>query len=469
MQKSGVGVFIEQGLSDWQIVQHQNKSADISLSGSWIVPKAAIKQGVEWAQAMIRVVSEDDNSQIIPWQKASQSVAEDGYSGTWNATLTVPAGGLYRVETGLQTKSTIPDVSWMFRGDTRLHIGVGDVFLIGGQSNSAGYGKDTAFDPPALGVHLYRNRHCWDLASHPMNESSENAGVENAEAGVSGVSPYLSFGKNFQKLSHYPVGLIATAMGGMPMKKWEPGRGGLYRNMLAQAKACGPIAGVLWYQGCSDTDHKYAEYKERFYNMITAFRKDLGYEVPFFAFQLNRQINGENDMGWGIVRETQRSATKDFKDFYLLPTITCGLSDLIHNNAHSCILLGERMARLCAHVLYDTPAFFAPELDRAVFKGDTLHLHFANVALGFVVPSNLAKDSGFTITAPDGSVIPFDHFSIDPEDGSSLLITPDAPIPEGSTLSFAWEANPTMVPIMDEVTYLPPLSFYQYPIACEEA
>lgn len=60
------GVFIEKGLSDWQIVQHHDKKANVTLSGNWIVPKAAIKQGVEDAKPMIRVLSEEDNSQIIP-------------------------------------------------------------------------------------------------------------------------------------------------------------------------------------------------------------------------------------------------------------------------------------------------------------------------------------------------------------------------------------------------------------------
>lgn len=459
------GVFIEEGLSDWQIVQHRNKKAEITLSGSWIVPKAAVKQGVEDARPMVRVLSEDDNSQIIPWTYAESTKNEDSVTGSWSATLTIPAGGLYRIETGLETKGSAPGVLWVFRGDTRLHIGVGDVFLIGGQSNSAGYGKDIAFDPPELGVHLYRNRHVWDLATHPMNESAFGADAKNAEMGVSGTSPYLSFGKNFRKFSHYPVGLVATAMGGQAMKRWNPEGGKLYLNMVAQAKACGgDFAGVLWYQGCSDTDEKNAPtYKEKYYTMINAFRKELGYDIPFFTFQLNRQIDGLNDPGWGVVREAQRAAAKELPKVYILPTMDCSLSDAIHNDAHSCMRLGERMARLCGNVLYDGPEFFAPEISSAVCKDTQVTLSFANMQLGFIVRSPLYENLGLTFMDDEGEIL-FERADFPKDAKNTLTLTLNRKPVGACTVSYGWQANPTFMPLQDEVTYLPLLSFYQVPV-----
>lgn len=462
------GVFIEKGLSDWQIVQHRDKKAEIILSGTWTVPSAAIKQGVEDARPMARVLSEEDNSQIIPWTYGESEKNGDLFSGSWNITLTLPAGGPYRIETGLETKGTAPGVQWVFRGDTRLHIGVGDIFIIGGQSNSAGYGKDTAFDPPEIGVHLYRNRHIWDLATHPMNESAFGADARNAEMGVSGTSPYLSFGKNFRKFSRYPVGLVATAMGGQAMKRWNTDGGKLYVNMIEQAKACGgDFAGVLWYQGCSDTDEKNADsYKEKFYSMIKGFRKELGYDIPFFTFQLNRQVDGLNDPGWGMVREAQRMSAKELPAVYVLPTIDCSLSDSIHNNAHACVQLGERMARLCGHVLYDGPEFFAPEITSAVCKDTEVTLAFANMQRGFVVQSALSENIGLTFMDEDGE-ISFEraHF---PQDAKNTMTINLERKPVGScSVSFGWQANPTFMPPVDEVTYLPLLSFYQFPVTLE--
>lgn len=460
------GVFIENGLSDWQILQHRGGSASVTLSGTWVVPKAAIKQGVEDARPMIRVLSEDDNSQIIPWLYTESEKKEDGMSGSWSAALTLPAGGLYRIETGLETKGTAPGVCWVFRGDTRLHIGVGDVFIIGGQSNSAGYGKDSAFDPPELGVHLFRNRHVWDLATHPMNESAFGADARNAEMGVSGTSPYLSFGKNFRKFSHYPVGLVATAMGGQAMKRWNTDGGKLYVNMVEQAKACGgDFAGVLWYQGCSDTDERNADaYKEKFYSMIKGFREELGYDIPFFTFQLNRQIDGENDAGWGTVREAQRAAAKELPSVYILPTLDCSLSDIIHNDAHSCVRLGERMARLCGHVLYNGPEFLAPEIASAVCEGTEVTMTFDHMQRGFVIQSPSYENIGFTFTDDVGEIT-FDRACF-PKDAKNTITVSLSRAPEGALyVSFGWQANPTFMPPLDEVTYLPMLSFYRFPVA----
>lgn len=455
------GVFIEKGLEDWQIVQHKNHKASVTFSGSWQVIKDAVKIGVKDAVPQIRVVSEEDNSSVIPWQDVTTYPDEDSITGKWETTLTIPAGGLYRIETGLLVHSTNPDFCWTFRGDTRLHVGVGDVFLIAGQSNAAGYGKDAAFDPPQLGIHLFRNRRKWDLASHPFNESTYASDAPNAERGVSGVSPHLAFGKVFTKLSHYPVGLIASAMGGMPLKRWNPNGGKLYKNMLEQVRACGDIAGVLWYQGCSNTDDKgLVNYKEKYYDIINSFRHDLGYPVKFFTFQLNREVYSENDFGYATIREIQRSATHDFEDVYIMPTIHCGLSDGIHNNAHSCIMLGENMAKLCGNILYNTKEFFAPEISRATVSDTTLTVEFDHVANGFVLPDNSCEKCGFTVEDEKGKVT----FQPIHSSKNKLMFELDRKLQGDAFVSFAAEANPTHVPPLESTTYLPPLSFYRQPI-----
>lgn len=455
------GVFIEKGLSDWQIVQHQDGKATVTFEGSWHVIKDAVKIGVKDAQPLIRVMSEDDNSQILPWQEAECTPSDDYVTGKWTAALTIPAGGLYRIETGLIVHSTNPDFCWTFRGDARLHVGVGDVFLIAGQSNAAGYGRDAAYDPPELGVHLFRNRHRWDLASHPFNESSFAADVANAERGVSGVSPHLAFGKAFKKLSHYPVGLIASAMGGMPIKRWNPDGGPLYKNMLEVTKMCGKIAGVIWYQGCSNTDKKgLVDYQKKYYDVINSFRRDIGYDVKFFTFQLNREVYCDNDNGYGTIREIQRMACHDLKEVYTLPTIHCSLSDGIHNNAHSCIMLGENMARLCGNILYGTKEFFAPEIVSATSEGDVVTATFTHVYSNIGFPDNRCEKCGFVI-ADEAGVVPFEP--VQAKEGT-ITFRCERPIQGKADISFASEANPTHVPPFDETTFLPPLSFYHFPI-----
>lgn len=461
------GVTITEGPTDWQIIQQKQGMGTIHLKGDWQVPPAAIEVGTKTAFPLIRIMDENDNSQIIPWTKMNSNARKNQISGTWECTLTVPAGGLYRIETSLDTKSTNPELGWIFRGDVRFHIGVGDIFIIAGQSNSSGYGRDSAFDPPCLGVHLFRNKRTWDLAAHPINESTDiSENNVNTEMGVSGVSPYISFGKNFQKLSHYPVGLISAALGGSPISRWDKDDvGDLYHDMLSKINDCNhAFAGVLWYQGCSDTEPSLAAvYEEKFRHLVENIRSELGYDIPFFTFQLNRQINGINDEGWGIVREAQRRAIHTIPKVYALSTLNCPLCDGIHNNAHANIMLGEKMAKLCSHVLYGTPEFFPPEISSAVLEDKILTLTFNHVKLGFMVYSDLAKDSGIMVKDSSG-ILPFNNIIYD-KDRPNKIIIPLGQKPESAcTVSFCWDAYPTSISFVDEVTYLPPLSFYEYPV-----
>lgn len=456
------GITITKGPADWEIIQQQNGSANITLEGSYYVHPAAIEVGVESVRPIVRLMQEDDNTCVIPWTEMNHTNAMD-FSGTFCHTFSLPEGGLYRIETSLETKSTVPGLTWLYRGDCILHIGVGNLFLIAGQSNAAGYSKDYAMDPPDLNVHLFRNRGKWDLACHPMNESTLAGDIPNTEMGIPGVSPYLSFGKVFQHFSHSPVGLIQTALGGSPLSRWTPPSGDLYLNLLSRISLTGgQYAGVLWYQGCSDTTPEDADmYGERFASMVNSLRKHLGYEIPFFTFQLNRQIGAEHDECWGKVREAQRRAALELPSVYILPTTNCSLSDGIHNSAHANVMLGEKLARQCAHVLCGAPEFEAPRLE-AIHMSDkhTIHLTFSHMVLGFTLYSTDAKDNGFYLEDAEG-IVPVDELSCSRQDGNTIHIKYSRDIQHPAYLSFCWEADPTMTPPVDEVTYLPPLSFYR--------
>lgn len=458
------GITLTKRPSDWEILQQENGTAQVTLEGTYQVHPAAIQVGVESVRPVVRVMREEDNTCVIPWTEMAHKTGEN-FSGTFCHTFSIPAGGLYRIDTSLETKSTVPELTWLYRGDCILHVGVGNVFIIAGQSNSAGFSKDYAMDPPALGVHLFRNRSRWDIASHPMNESTDAGSLPNEEMGVPGVSPYLSFGKNFKEISHCPVGLIQTSLGGSPVSRWLPD-GDLYGNMMDKIKLTkGKYAGVLWYQGCSDADPENAPlYYERFRTFVEAVRKELGYEIPFFTFQLNRQVRGLHDECWGIIREAQRKAAVEIPGVYVLPTTNCALSDGIHNSAHANVMLGEKLARLCAGILCNSKPFFAPELTSIqVQNKTTMVLTFSHMDLGFNLYSSNGEDSGFRLEDKDG-LIPVKAVHYNRQDKNVLHLELEREPGSDALLSFCWGANPTMVPPVDEVTYLPPVAFDRIPV-----
>ena len=326
-----------------------------------------------------------------------------------------------------------------------------------------------------MDVHLYRNRNKWDIASHPMNESTFAGSLANEEMGVPGVSPYLAFGKTYGKMTGMPVGLIQTSLGGSPMERWNPKDGDLYLNMLDKIhQTGGKYAGVLWYQGCSDTNPGPAEkYLEHFREYVEATRKELGYEIPFFTMQLNRQINGINDECWGMVRDAQARAAKEIPGVSVLTTSNLSLCDGIHNTAQANVALGEKLAKQCAHVLNGKEEYQPPELvkveraDEAEKKsfqlegsGIWLKLTCDHVKNCFLVYSAVGKDSGFTLTDSEGEVEIL-HIRGNRENKNHLYLELAREVEDEAELSFVWQADPIKQPPVDEVTFLPLLSFYK--------
>ena len=216
----------------------------MSWQGKWIVVqqdergKGRIELGGRWkfetpGQVEVRLVWEDTGVAVaagLDWQAVPTE--EDG---TWKGALEhIPAGGLYRLETRLRTAEN-PAGEWSPRGDMRHFLGIGDLWVIAGQSNSAGYGRGPYEDPAELGVHLFRNSEQWALAAHPMNESTDTQHAVNREAANPGHSPYLQFGRTLKRTLAHPVGLVQTALGGSPLTRWNPGEPGaadLFDNMV---------------------------------------------------------------------------------------------------------------------------------------------------------------------------------------------------------------------------------------------
>ena len=149
-----VGVTIEAGAQDWQIFQKNARgTADISLAGRWSTQDPYLS-----ARVVVRIVHEESYEVVSRTREWTRAKTAD--AGTWEVTIRgVPTGGLYRIETGLQLSGQ--PVEWSQRGDMVHHIGVGDVWVIAGQSNSSGYGKAPAVDGPELGVHMFHARGRW--------------------------------------------------------------------------------------------------------------------------------------------------------------------------------------------------------------------------------------------------------------------------------------------------------------------
>lgn len=168
-----IGVIIQQGPQHWAIIQQENGFGSVALSGVWA---GMIDRVITHAQVLARIVNEADGRIAVPWRPCKMQEGQ-----AWEIILDeIPAGGLYRLETCMQIDNH-PALEWAARGDMIHHIGVGDIWVIAGQSNAAGYGKGPIQDAPQLGIHLQRHNGIWGLASHPFNESTASIHYENRE------------------------------------------------------------------------------------------------------------------------------------------------------------------------------------------------------------------------------------------------------------------------------------------------
>jgi len=392
-------VTFTKGISDWRIYQQTNGYADIKVEG--------VTVKTEGRKLYIRVVNEDDCSFVMDWTVFP--VTEDENGGKFSATLHLPAGGLYRVDTTLA--GGFGSIEWSSIGQKVYHIGVGDLFVITGQSNSTGYGKTPINDPPEMGVHMCRSNEEWTVATHPLNDPFGTKHPANAEP-CSNQSPYLAFAKMMKKHLGYPIGLIPEALGGSPISSWVKSVNGyLYNSMIDSVRRITDgdmhVAGILWYQGCSDCDENNAPlYYKRFTEMVNDMRTDFKDEnLPIYTVQLNKLNPGEN-FYWSKIREIQRKAAKEIKNVFVIPSIGLCLNDGIHNSAGTNVVLGERMARLALQGFYHVPTVrnaFAPDIEKATYENKCVTLEFSNVNHYINLLDVPANECDFTVTDDSGN------------------------------------------------------------------
>lgn len=469
MGNEQIGVIIKQGPQSWGIIQQVNGVGSIELSGVWSTNEAA-----KSPQVYARVVREDSAEMIVDWV-----AAEMGEGQAWSVRLDhVPAGGLYRIETCLQIERlewerSVIELEWAIRGDMIHHVGVGDLWVIAGQSNAAGYGKGPVNDPPEMGIHLLRNNGKWDLATHPFNESTNTIHIENREVANPGHSPFLAFARMIKRETGYPVGLVQTALGGSPLRMWNPQEEGkLYRNMLNIVKSVGGnVKGVLWYQGCSDCNLEECDtYRDRFGVMVGEWRRDLqDASLPFITVQLNRSTTSQAvhgaDQSWGTVREQQRTAAFTIPHVSLVPAIDCPLSDEIHNSPAGNLLIGERMARVALATVYGRRLHYrAPVISHARLNydapgGATVELKFDDVG-GYLLHTGPSHPV-FTLEDEGGKVDVLEWYI---SGKNTIHIKPGRSLQGKVYVNGAHERNPATYFPLDSLTYMPPLSFYQFPV-----
>ena len=252
------------------------------------------------------------------WQKLVPTF----HGAEFEVTLDVPAGGWYRLELrGVATDKSVMDA-------TVEHVGVGEVFVVAGQSNSANHGEEKQSTKSGK-VATFDGKH-WQLSNDPQPGASGDGG-----------SFMPPFGDAMAVQLNVPIGLVACGIGATSVREWlaegsqfpNPptiethvtklasggwqSKGVIYPAFVARMKQLGPngFRAVLWHQGESDANQSDATrtlpgklYRQYLEKLILDTRHDIGWNAPWFVAQVS--YHGPGDEASPEIRAAQASLWK---------------------------------------------------------------------------------------------------------------------------------------------------------------
>lgn len=236
--------------------------------------------------------------------RAWRSIAFNGPTHTFAADVSAPAGGWYRLEV------RIFDADKDAGAAAVEHVGVGEVFVVAGQSNSTNYGSEP--QKPKSGHVVSFDGSDWRLADDPQ------PGVQDRSHGGSFIP---AFADAMYAKYKVPIGVASTGCGSTSVRQWLPKghkidvhpttdrfikavgpnewecTGQLYEGLLARMRALGPhgFRAVLWHQGESDAGQARAgfadrqisadQYRKLMVELIRQSEKDAGWDCPWVIAQ----------------------------------------------------------------------------------------------------------------------------------------------------------------------------------------
>jgi hypothetical protein len=266
-----------------QVVQRETKSV------GHVVVSGRVTEDCDKVQVHFAGKSMGGQDLADQWTEVSYAAQSKSFFGK----VEVAAGGWYTVE--VRASKGGQPVGEIVKIDK---VGVGEVFVIAGQSNSTNSGQFPI--KQSSGMVASFSGLFWRLADDPQPGTHDKS---------KGGSPWPAFGDAMYAKFKVPIGIASTGFGGTSTTQWQPdAKEELFPWFMTRVYELGPggFRAVLWHQGESDaiggvsTD----DYVARLTNIIKTSKQRAGWEFPWFVAQVS-YINPEK-VKIDAIREAQK-------------------------------------------------------------------------------------------------------------------------------------------------------------------
>ena len=294
----------------------EDNLADIEISGTYTGT-------LDKVEARVTPMAEYTSGATSDWIEVSSG--NFAYSGVISD---VAAGGWYQIE----VRGSVDDVITC----TGVHerVGVGDIYVVAGQSNSANYGtKSYTLQDDRVSVRDSLSTDTWRLAYSPF-----------PIAGGVGGTAWDRLGDLLVAELNIPVGFISVGVGGSSLGQWV--NTGYADTLLKPAVQSFPVEGfkaVIWHQGESDAAGGTLRdtYASNFQSMVDDTRTNAGWDMPWYVSEASYASNATISREARVLAGQRLAANQDplvylgasTNEFHLENTNGGKLVDSVHFNA----------------------------------------------------------------------------------------------------------------------------------------
>lgn len=213
----------------------------------------------------------------------------------------------------------------------------------------------------------------------------------------------------------------------------------LYNSMIHPIRTFA-IRGAIWYQGEHNAGQG-THYEVMLTNLIQSWRKDWGYDFPFYSVQLPNFMSPwktpVEDGGWPQIREAFMRVGENVPNTGTAITIDIGEADNIHPANKQDV--GDRLGRLALHKTYGKSGFAwsGPIPEKCDFRDGKALVTFDTGGAPLSVRGG-GELVGFALTDTKG--VPYPAKAV--IQGENSVVVSSEQVAEPCMVHYAWANNP---------------------------